>query len=153
MKSKGKHLNLTETFRDRKKQTNKQWKREKERERMKERKKKRKKNSWPVIFIGLDGDWDLGTATSVLTTIAPIPYHIKARCHIPLMHAFSTLYCVFLVLTLIGPTNVITRKTQCNAVNSCVDGMWQLGLNRVLLVCLQSRVATSHLRAHIFYRT
>ena len=34
---------------------------------------------------------------------------------------------VFLVLTLIISTKVITKKTQCNAENACVNGMWQHG--------------------------
>ena len=37
----------------------------------------------------------------------------------------------FLVLTLIDPTKVINycRKTHFDAINACVNGMWQLGFN------------------------
>ena len=48
------------------------------------------------------------------TSISPL----MARLHIPFMHAFSELRCVFLVLTLIQPTKVITRKIQRKVVTS-----------------------------------
>ena len=53
---------------------------------------------------------------------------LNVRCHMPFMHAFSALRCVFRVLTLIEPTNVITLKMQRNAKNACANRMWQLGL-------------------------
>ena len=46
----------------------------------------------------------------------------------PFMHAFTPLHCILEVLTLIHlKTNPIYSKTQCNAKNACVSGMWQHG--------------------------
>ena len=48
---------------------------------------------------------------------------LKPSCHIPFTYAYSALHCVFLILILIEPTNVITRKTQRNAENAWINGM------------------------------
>ena len=45
---------------------------------------------------------------------------------IPFTHAFSVLNNIFLLLTLIEPTNVITRKMECYVENTCGNFIWQL---------------------------
>ena len=62
---------------------------------------------------------------------------VKAHLHIPFTHVFSALHCIFDVLTLVylclWNFNVISSKTQRNAENACLNGMWQLGLNVSLI--------------------
>ena len=58
-------------------------------------------------------------------------YTSRLRMRFPHYAAFSSLRCVFLVLTLIDQINVITRKTLCNVVYVYVNGMWQLGFTHV----------------------
>ena len=53
----------------------------------------------------------------------------KAHLYILFTHAFSEMHWV---LTLIEPTKVITRKTQRNAENACVNGMLQLGFKHAI---------------------
>ena len=67
--------------------------------------------------------------------------HCSEKYHLPLKGAFThTVYaCVFrnavrFPSTDVGSfmsmeTNIITSKTQRNAENACVNGMWQLGFS------------------------
>ena len=43
-------------------------------------------------------------------------------------HMFSALRCVFEALMLVGSSKVSYSKMQCNAVNACINSMWQLVL-------------------------
>ena len=56
---------------------------------------------------------------------------IDARLHIPFMHAFTALHCIFYYLPWfvdVYGKKVITSKMQCNAENACGNWMWQRGL-------------------------
>ena len=55
----------------------------------------------------------------------------------PFTSAFSALSNVFLELTMIDSTIVITRKMQRIAENAYVNVMWQLGLKIILMLHLQ----------------
>ena len=62
---------------------------------------------------------------------------VKAHLHIPFMHAFTTLHCIFYNLPWfvdVYEKKVISSKTQRNAENACRNRMWQLGFAYVLYV-------------------
>ena len=59
-----------------------------------------------------------------LTLVHTCPWHGNQHLAAESPHPFyADIFCIFLELNLIEPTNLITRKTQRNAENACVNGM------------------------------